>query len=87
MGQTHFGGKAGTHHGAEGSKLGRMVNLSGVRELEGLRNLGAIVGWGGAGRKGAWPLLAPGDGAGEGCHSRDGVEVTHPTWGAFPFYS
>ena len=58
MGQTHFGGKAGTHHGAEGSKLGRMVNLSGVRDLEGLRNLGAIVGWGWVerGRGHSWRL-------------------------------
>ena len=39
------------------------------------------------GRKGAWPPLAPGDGAGEGCHSRDGVRVTHPACGAFPSYS
>lgn len=74
-GQTHFGGKAGTHYGAEGPKLGHTMNLSGVMELEGLRNLGAIVG--GRGRKGAWPLLVPGDGAGEGV-SRQGWGGGHP---------
>lgn len=46
-GQTQFGDKAGTRSGAEGPKLGRTTNLSGVRQLKGLRNLGAIVGLGG----------------------------------------
>lgn len=83
-GQTHFRGKAGTCYGAEGPKLGRTMNLSRVRELEGLRNLDALAGWVERGRGHPWRL---GMEQGRGCHSRDGVGVTHPAWGAFPSYS